>query len=345
VSLIFAVSVGAILGAGIGMAWWYWKIRPAQPTPSAQQSRPPQSPSMLAATADPLEGEALTTAAEISNFLTGREATAPPIPKKETLERDLSLYGVYEQETIRIYKDIYMPRVKQIRAEFAKEGRINAQLDAIYETPQSSDFIRLVAESLQKLALQKAAPGSLPPPSITSPPVTPPPAKAKPELPGKPPTLSELFNKDFSNTMKATDEISIHWQDGTGVEHIKRQLYLDFPAKTQFVGFYVPSSDPFFSDTTLKTCMALVGAVQQAIDDLPKRIAVMAGYRNESNTIQDLTFSGRVFLYHDSFLSITQKAALINAYKAKNYDVQFRGPDYLGDLVIAWHHQHDPKPH
>jgi hypothetical protein len=108
------------------------------------------------------------------------------------------------------------------------------------------------------------------------------------------------------------------------------------------VGFYVPSTDPF-SDTTFRACAALLGAVQPAIDDLPKRIAVRSGYRGEGNTIQDLTFSGRVFLYHDDFLSITQKADLINGYKAKNYDVQFRGPDYLGDQVIAWHHQQDAK--
>jgi hypothetical protein len=71
---------------------------------------------------------------------------------------------------------------------------------------------------------------------------------------------------------------------------------------------------------------------------------VQAGYRDESTRLEELTFSGRVLLYHEDFLSINQKAAIIEAYKVKNFDVQFRGPDYLSDKLIAWHRQHDPKP-
>ena len=42
------------------------------------------------------------------------------------------------------------------------------------------------------------------------------------------------------------------------------------------------------------------------------------------NTMKELTFTGRVFLYHEDFLSITQKAAIISAYKKKGLDVNFR---------------------
>jgi hypothetical protein len=158
-----------------------------------------------------------------------------------------------------------------------------------------------------------------------------------------PPTLRDLFNKDFPNAMKAADEaIGIEWKDG-GVMHIKRQLYLDFPAKTKFVGFYVPSSDPLSPTKSLEACMRLAEAVQQALEDIPKKVAISGGYRGEMTGIQDLTFSGRVVIYHEAFLSIPQKAAIINTYAAKHFDVQFRGPDYLGDQIIAWHHQHDTK--
>lgn len=77
------------------------------------------------------------------------------------------------------------------------------------------------------------------------------------------------------------------------------------------------------------------------MDELPKKIELGGGYKGEMTTLKELVFSGRVFLYHEGFLSIPQKADLIRVYKAKNYDVQFRGPEYLGDQVVAWHQQHD----
>jgi hypothetical protein len=45
----------------------------------------------------------------------------------------------------------------------------------------------------------------------------------------------------------------------------------------------------------------------------------------------------------EEFLSIPQKAAILNAYGEKNLDVQFMGDEYLGSQVIAWHQKHDPK--
>jgi hypothetical protein len=155
----------------------------------------------------------------------------------------------------------------------------------------------------------------------------------------KPPTLDDLFKSDFPNVIKATDtdRIGVQWKDGS-VLHVKTQVYIDFPARVQFAGFYVPSSPKSY-----EACIRLADAVREIIDDLPKRSEMMGGYRGEMNKLQDLIFSGRVLLYHEDFLSIKQKAAIIDAYAAKHCDVQFRGPDYLGDHVIAWHHQHAAK--
>jgi hypothetical protein len=161
----------------------------------------------------------------------------------------------------------------------------------------------------------------------------------------KPPTLADLFRSDFSNVAKLTDDvIGIQWKDGK-VLHIKRQLYLDFPANTKFVGFYIPESDPLSSTKSVEACLELAkaSAVQQALDDMPKKVFVGSGSPEGMTSIQDLTFSGRVLIYHEAFLSITQKANIIHAYTARHWDVQFRGPDYLGNQVIAWHHSHDAK--
>lgn len=98
-----------------------------------------------------------------------------------------------------------------------------------------------------------------------------------------------------------------------------------FSGQNEFVGFYVPSSDPLSpektSEKTLQACLNLVDAVQPALDDIPKKVAMSGGYRDEMNSIQELTFSGRVVIYHEAFLSIVQKAAIMNVYRVKNFDV------------------------
>jgi hypothetical protein len=84
-------------------------------------------------------------------------------------------------------------------------------------------------------------------------------------------------------------------------------------------------------------------AVQKVFEHLSKQIAVLSGMEGQMTSIQDLTFSGRVLIYHDEFLSIPQKADIIRAYTAKQLDVQFMGTDYLGNQVAAWHRRNDPS--
>jgi diguanylate cyclase (GGDEF)-like protein len=161
-----------------------------------------------------------------------------------------------------------------------------------------------------------------------------------------PPSLSDLFTQDFPNAMKASDDaIAIKWKDTNAILHIKRQLYLDFPGRNKFVGFYIPSSDPLDATRTAEACLKLAGvdAVHQALEEMSKKTFVAGGQGGQMDTISDLTFSGRVVIYHDDFLSITQRADIIRAYAAKHYAVQFMGPDYLANALVAWHHQHDAK--
>ena len=117
-----------------------------------------------------------------------------------------------------------------------------------------------------------------------------------------------------------------------------------FPAKNKFVGFYVPSCDPTDLTRTAEACLKLaqVDAVQQVLDEMPKEMFI-AAQLGHPTTIRDLSFSGRVFIYHDDFMSITQQADIIRAFAVRHYDVQFMGPDYLGKAVIAWSLQHDSK--
>jgi hypothetical protein len=163
----------------------------------------------------------------------------------------------------------------------------------------------------------------------------------------KPPTLLDLFTKNFPNTLKASsDVVFTRKSDGTQI-HVKSQVYLDFEARTKFVGFYIPAipaQNP--GDEMFILCQALVSRVQPTVNDLPKKVQIWGGYRGQNNDIDDLVFSGRVFLYYEGLtLSIPQQADLINTYKASGYDVQFRDDTFLGDQLSAWYREHGPpKP-
>jgi hypothetical protein len=102
--------------------------------------------------------------------------------------------------------------------------------------------------------------------------------------------------------MKFADEdrIGFKWADGNTLK-IKTQVYADFPAKTQFVSFYVASS-PWAYDA----CLGLVDAVQDTITGLPKRIAVSAGYRDERSRLEDLTFGASDLISRGLFIYSTK---------------------------------------
>src|ERR1700674_978347 len=162
----------------------------------------------------------------------------------------------------------------------------------------------------------------------------------------EPKTISALFTQDFPTIMKMSDDsIAIEWKDTGGVLHLKRQLYLDVPAKKKFVGFYIPSSAPDLTRTP-EVCLKLAkaGAVQQAIDSLSRSSPIlflsgpMAGKSSGS-----LTFSGRVLLYYDDLLSLSQKTTIVKAFAALHDRVEFMGPDYLQKRISVWQRRHNAK--
>jgi hypothetical protein len=62
----------------------------------------------------------------------------------------------------------------------------------------------------------------------------------------KPPTLRELFKNGFPYTMKSSDNedaMTVGFKDGSSVK-IARQAYMDFGARSKFVGFFVNQPQP-----------------------------------------------------------------------------------------------------
>lgn len=151
-------------------------------------------------------------------------------------------------------------------------------------------------------------------------------------VPDKPPTLLDLFLHDFPAIEKAENDLSA---DGFNLA-MKQQIYLDFTGKSKYVGFYIPSSDPITGKKTYDMCMALIAEVQPAIDSLQEQHQMTGGSEDQRDTLPDLIFTRRVLIYHEDFLSITQKADIIRAYKAKHFEVQFLGEEYVTYETGLW---------
>jgi hypothetical protein len=138
-------------------------------------------------------------------------------------------------------------------------------------------------------------------------------------------TLAELFKKDFPGTASFSDKgFDLKDLNGQVGAHVDWRLLMDFVSKTEFIAFYIP---PVRDEVPV--CLALIDTVHPIIDELPKHLDASGGFAGESTGLRDLTFSGRVFIYHEWPLSNKQKADIVEAYSAKGLDVQFRGVDYL----------------
>jgi hypothetical protein len=144
-------------------------------------------------------------------------------------------------------------------------------------------------------------------------------------------TLESLFKSDFPNVMKLTrDTDPVVFESGERVV-VVAQEYMDFPSKSSFVGYYVPPTP-----LTFRTCIRLANSVNILLDhfkyNYPTQTFDPGG---DITSLDDLRFSGRVFVYHMWPMTLRQKAALVDYFKSKNLAVEFRSMDYLQQQVIA----------
>ena len=164
--------------------------------------------------------------------------------------------------------------------------------------------------------------------------------KKAPKPTEKPPTLLELFTSGDFPTLYHMDT-KPDFKLATSGEKISFQshLYLDFEANNEFIAFYVPSTP--FSAALMKS---LAAQVKPIIEEMVKGAEVTGGPAGEITKFRDLSFSRRVFIYHEWPITNEEKADLVQTYSAQNLAVQFRGFDYLNLRLIGWHKEHDPKP-
>jgi hypothetical protein len=116
---------------------------------------PPRPPTITMVTSDPLEMEAEQMAETLVGFVDGREAKGATLPTTATQEQAAAYIVYYEGRTVAMYMDVYEPRVAALRDKFAAQRHVTSNtLDNFYQSPQSSQGIRHVAEGLADLAMK-----------------------------------------------------------------------------------------------------------------------------------------------------------------------------------------------
>ena len=152
----------------------------------------------------------------------------------------------------------------------------------------------------------------------------------------KPPTMLDLFTQDFPTVAKAQNNLTMK---DTNLP-LKEQIYLDFSAKSKFVGLYVPSTMSDGQDggeTTTAICEAFSVEVEPSLKRLEKNSPMQAGMGfDNAKSLPQLMFTNQVIIYYESILPISQKTRIVKAFKEQDLDVEFRGPEYLASRVATW---------
>jgi len=143
----------------------------------------------------------------------------------------------------------------------------------------------------------------------------------------QPLTLRDLFRTDMGTALKSRRARILGRKDGTKVE-IEEQLYLDMTGRSMFVGFYVPAVPD-----THRFCEYL--ALNHSLPVSMAEGLSGGGSVGENTKGTNLTFTSRVYIYHEAALSNEQVAALTHFYRNRHLDVIFRGPNYLALQLIT----------
>jgi hypothetical protein len=140
-----------------------------------------------------------------------------------------------------------------------------------------------------------------------------------------PPSLHELYKSDFPTTMRPSYDFDVSFKDGTKVR-VSAIEYLDFQGKSKFMGFYIPQSV-----NTYDVCVAIADNYKSNMNHLESSGTIRAWISGESTqtSSHDLIFSGRIYIYHDDFMTLQQLATLESLYQSKGLSVVFRSDAYM----------------
>ena len=156
-----------------------------------------------------------------------------------------------------------------------------------------------------------------------------PPDLTTPKVPDKP-TLYWFFTEDFPQYWIPKIDTRII-TDGKE-NKIESAIFLDFPGRSRFVGFYLPGGV-----NTYAVCKLLPDAVPllNAHFDLGHEFKANGIFDKSETTLADLSSTGRVYVYYEDTLTLQQEAQLNASFNSRHLGVVLRGDDWLRLNILS----------
>lgn len=146
----------------------------------------------------------------------------------------------------------------------------------------------------------------------------------------KEPTLVDLLDKDFKTGFFEYDDCTLVAPDEERIP-LRMRIFTDFPEKSIFFGLYISSGN-----NEAWALRRLAEHIKPIISGFTSRTGGLGGDLSGMNTLKDLVFTGRVFIYHQVPLTTTEKADIVKTYQANEIDVYFRGLEWLVARASQW---------
>ena len=146
----------------------------------------------------------------------------------------------------------------------------------------------------------------------------------------QPRTIKEHFENDFPEYMKIGNVATATHADGSPPAVIPWSVYYDFPKQAKFISLFVPDCDTTFGD-----CKFLTEYIHEFLEKVEKDVSTSELSPGDSDPIEskDVRFTGRVYIYHEGNLTVSEKGKLSDFYKERGMSVQLRGTDFA---VAKW---------
>ena len=156
-----------------------------------------------------------------------------------------------------------------------------------------------------------------------------PPDLGPPTIPDKI-TLRWLFTENFPQYWIPIIDTRI--VTGGTESKIESALFLDYPGRSRFVGFYLPSNVSAY-----EICKILPDAVDSVIEHFVSTHSFQAnGIIDKSETsVTDLASTGRVYVYYAGALNLQQAAEVDALFSKKHLGLILRGDDWLQNSILS----------
>ncbi len=137
-------------------------------------------------------------------------------------------------------------------------------------------------------------------------------------------TLHWLFKEDFPQYYIATVNTTYIGKNGKR-DKFESQIFVDFPGRSQFVGFYLPPGT-----NTYDVCKHLPEVIEPLTKNLATNVKMGAGtIGGARTTFAEMPSTGRVYVYYEGDLTLPQAGEIDALFSGRKLGLVLRGSDWL----------------